>query len=203
MLLVVTAGKDGALVGGDKFSNAVTERLVDSIVTANIPIFTEARPVDLLPLPRRRHRLTPRGSTVLPQDEKYNEATESSVNRIIAKLEGKEDPGAPERPDGTRVRTYRTKEETEKARNVTGTVVATLLVIAFIVPMLQYYGQVQWDDMFCRAWLWPPTGFLVGTYLICISCLLPLPAQLRQQGLNASPEDSQQEMYCTHVFRRL
>ncbi len=39
----------------------------------------------------------------------------------------------PVRPDTTRKRTYRTKEETEKNKQVTTTVVATLLLIAVVV----------------------------------------------------------------------
>ncbi len=38
------------------------------------------------------------------------------------------------------MRTYKTKEEVEKSKTVTSTVVITLLVIAVVVPMLQYYG---------------------------------------------------------------
>lgn len=59
--------------------------------------------------------------------------------------QGKADPGGPERKDNSRRRTYKTKEETDKAKNVTSTVVITLLGIAFVVPMLQYYGYVSKD----------------------------------------------------------
>ena len=50
---------------------------------------------------------------------------------------GKADPGAPLRADGSRKRTYKTKAETDKTRNVTSTIVLTLLGISVIVPMLQ------------------------------------------------------------------
>ena len=50
---------------------------------------------------------------------------------------GQTDPGAPLRADGTRKRTYKTKKETDKTRNVTSTIVLTLLGISVIVPMLQ------------------------------------------------------------------
>lgn len=80
-----------------------------------------------------------------PAEEKYNEAVTSSLRRIEAVLQGKEDPGGPERKDNTRRRTYRTKEETDKSKTVTTTVVATLLLIAFVVPMLQFYGYVSRD----------------------------------------------------------
>lgn len=52
---------------------------------------------------------------------------------------------APKRNDDTRVRTYKTKEETEKSKSVTSTVVISLLIIAVVVPMLQYYGYVAKD----------------------------------------------------------
>lgn len=47
---------------------------------------------------------------------------------------------APTRQEVNRERTYKTKEEVEKSKTVTSTVVVTLLVIAVVVPMLQYYG---------------------------------------------------------------
>ncbi len=47
---------------------------------------------------------------------------------------------APKREEANTGRTYKTKEEVEKSKTVTSTVVATLLIIAVVVPMLQYYG---------------------------------------------------------------
>ena len=119
VLLVVTAGKEGAVTGGPSFVKAVGDELVDSIVGDNIPIFTE--------------------------EEKYNQAVESCVERLEAQLSGKPVPAAPARNDAERVRTYRTKEETEKSKTVTSTVVLTLLLIACVVPMLQYYGYTARD----------------------------------------------------------
>lgn len=52
---------------------------------------------------------------------------------------------APVRADQTRQRTYKTKEETEKSKTVTSTVVLSLLLIACVVPMLQYYGYTARD----------------------------------------------------------
>jgi uncharacterized protein len=116
ILLVVTTGKDGAVVGGSKFLGALGDDLIDSVVGDNIPVFTE--------------------------QEKYNETVTSSLNRLVAKLDGKQDPGAPERAGGERKRTYKTKEETARTKTVTATVVGTLLLIVFVVPMLQFYGYV-------------------------------------------------------------
>eukprot|EP01025_Chloroclados_australasicus_P054028 TRINITY_DN6400_c0_g1_i1.p1 TRINITY_DN6400_c0_g1~~TRINITY_DN6400_c0_g1_i1.p1 ORF type:complete len:268 (+),score=33.85 TRINITY_DN6400_c0_g1_i1:154-957(+) len=119
ILLVVTTGKDGALTGGKSFMTGVGDDLIDSIITTNIPIFTE--------------------------EEKYNECVLSTVNRIEAVLSGQQDPGAPSRNVAERKRTYKTKTETEKTRFVTATIVGTLLFIAVVVPMLQYYGYVSKD----------------------------------------------------------
>lgn len=65
--MVVTTAKDGALTGGPAFLQAVGDDLIDSIVGDQIPILTE--------------------------EEKYNETVLSSVSRIEAILNGKEDPG--------------------------------------------------------------------------------------------------------------
>lgn len=51
----------------------------------------------------------------------------------------------PKRNDEATKRTYKTKEETDKSKNVTSTVVLSLLVIAVAVPMLQYYGYTSRD----------------------------------------------------------
>lgn len=98
---------------------AVSEDLIDSIVTDNIPIFTE--------------------------EEKYNATVLTSLDRIEAAIQGKPIPEAPQRADTTRQRTYKTKAETDRAKSVTGTVVGALLLIAVVVPMLQYYGYTAKD----------------------------------------------------------
>jgi uncharacterized membrane protein YgcG len=67
VLVVVTAGKEGALSGGKSFMTAIGDDLIDSIVSDNIPIFTE--------------------------EEKYNQTVTSSVDRLAAKLQGQEVPG--------------------------------------------------------------------------------------------------------------
>lgn len=114
ILLVVTSAKEGALTGGPAFLKATGDDLIDSIVGDNIPIFTE--------------------------EEKFNETVLSSLKRIEATLTGQEDPGAPERQESVRRRTYKTKEETASGKGVTSTIVISLLVISVVVPMLQYYG---------------------------------------------------------------
>ena len=58
---------------------------------------------------------------------------------------GTEDPGPPIRNDKERKRTYKTKEEVEKAKTISTSVVGTLLFISVVVPMLQYYGYTSRD----------------------------------------------------------
>lgn len=119
VVLMVTTGKEGAASGGESFVKAVGEDLLDSIASDNIPIFAE--------------------------EEKFNAAVTTSVDRLVAKINGEAVPEAPRRNDAVRQRTYKTKEETEKSKTVTSTVVLTLLIIACVVPMLQYYGYTARD----------------------------------------------------------
>jgi uncharacterized protein len=79
------------------------------------------------------------------QEEKYNECMTSSLKRIEAVLKGETDPGPPLRNDPERKRTYKTKEEVDRTKTVSTTVVGTLLVISVAVPMLQYYGYTSRD----------------------------------------------------------
>jgi len=119
IVFIITTSKDGAVTGGPSFMQAVGDDLIDSIIQDNIPILTE--------------------------EELYNEAMLSTVKRLDAKLTGEPDPGPPARKDTSRKRTYKTKAETERVKGVTSTVVISLLVIAFVVPMLQFYGYVAKD----------------------------------------------------------
>ena len=56
---------------------------------------------------------------------------------------GKEDPGAPQRANKERKRTYKTKSEVDKTRGITSTIVLVLLGISVVVPMLQYFGYTS------------------------------------------------------------
>lgn len=70
IITVVTAGKEGAVVGGSSFLEALGDDLLDSIVGDQIPIYTE--------------------------QEKYNLTVESTVDRVAAKLKGQPVPGEPQ-----------------------------------------------------------------------------------------------------------
>ena len=118
-LLLVKNTKEGAVVGGPAFLKGVGNDVLDSILSKNIPINLD--------------------------EEKYGEALTSSVDRIVAALEGKADPGPPVKYEKSREKTYKTKEETNEKREVFSNVVIGLLVISFVVPMMQYFGYVAGD----------------------------------------------------------
>ena len=54
-----------------------------------------------------------------------------------------EDAGGPKFQENKRESNFKTKEETEEKRGQFTTVVGGLLVIAFVVPMAQYYAYVS------------------------------------------------------------
>lgn len=80
---------------------------------------------------------------VLATDEKYNEAIYSSAKRLVAAIDGLPDPGGPSFKDNKRESNFKTREETEEKRGQFSLVVGGLLVIAFVVPMAQYYAYVS------------------------------------------------------------
>ena len=121
-LLLVKSTKDGALVGGPKFLKSVGDDLIDSVLTSNYGINLE--------------------------QEKYNEALTSSVKRVAAVLEGREDPGPPAKYEAAKGSNFKTRAETNEKRDVFANVVIGLLVISFVVPMLQYAGYVIGDPDF-------------------------------------------------------
>lgn len=80
---------------------------------------------------------------VLSTDEKYNEALYSSATRLVAAIDGLPDPGGPMAKDNKRESNFKTREETDEKRGQFTLVVGGLLVIAFVVPMAQYYAYVS------------------------------------------------------------
>lgn len=80
---------------------------------------------------------------VLATEEKYNEAIFSSAKRLVAAIDGLPDPGGPKLNDNKRESNFKTKEETDEKRGQFSLVVGGLLVIAFVVPMAQYYAYVS------------------------------------------------------------
>jgi hypothetical protein len=80
---------------------------------------------------------------VLATEEKYNEAVYSSAKRLVAAIDGLPDTGGPLTKDNKRESNFKTREETEEKRGQFSLVVGGLLVIAFVVPMAQYYAYVS------------------------------------------------------------
>ncbi|KAH9322270.1 hypothetical protein KI387_016909 [Taxus chinensis] len=117
VVLLLTTQKEGAVTGGPAFIQAVGDRVLESVVSQNLP--------------------------VLATDEKYNEAMFSTAKRLVAAIDGLPDPGGPKFEDKKRESNFKTREETEEKRGQFITVVGGLLVIAFVVPMAQYYAYVS------------------------------------------------------------
>ncbi|KAL0450247.1 UNVERIFIED_CONTAM: hypothetical protein Slati_1581100 [Sesamum latifolium] len=80
---------------------------------------------------------------VLATEEKYNEAVFSSAKRLMAAIDGLPDPGGPQAKDNKSESNFKTREETDEKRGQFTLVVGGLLVIAFVVPMAQYYAYVS------------------------------------------------------------
>ncbi|XP_045793575.1 UPF0603 protein At1g54780, chloroplastic [Trifolium pratense] len=116
VVVLVTSQKEGAVTGGPAFVQAVGEKILDATVSENLP--------------------------VLATDEKYNEAIYSTAKRLVAAIDGLPDPGGPSVKDDKRESNYKTKQETEDKRGQFSLVVGGLLVVAFVVPMLQYFAYV-------------------------------------------------------------
>ncbi|GAV63209.1 Repair_PSII domain-containing protein [Cephalotus follicularis] len=117
IVVLVTSQKEGAVTGGPAFIQAVGENILDATVSENLP--------------------------VLATDEKYNEAVYSSAKRLVAAIDGLPDPGGPTIKDNKKESNFKTREETEEKRGQFSLVVGGLLVVAFVVPMAQYYAYVS------------------------------------------------------------
>ncbi|KAH7666916.1 Acid phosphatase protein [Dioscorea alata] len=117
IVVLVTSQKEGAITGGPAFIQAVGETVLDNTVSENLP--------------------------VLATEEKYNEAVYSTAKRLVAAIDGLPDPGGPKFNENKRESNFKTKEETEEKRGQFTLVVGGLLVIAFVVPMAQYYAYVS------------------------------------------------------------
>lgn len=117
VVMLLTSQKEGAVTGGPAFLQAVGDQVLEGVVSQNLP--------------------------VLATDEKYNEAMFSTAKRLVAAIDGLPDPGGPTFQDKKRESNFKTREETEEKRGQFITVVGGLLVIAFVVPMAQYYAYVS------------------------------------------------------------
>ncbi|OIT29726.1 PREDICTED: UPF0603 protein At1g54780, chloroplastic [Nicotiana attenuata] len=117
IVVLVTSQKEGAITGGPEFVKAVGDTVLDAAVSENLP--------------------------VLATEEKYNEAIYSTAKRLVAAIDGLPDPGGPQLKDNKRESNFKSREETDEKRGQFTLVVGGLLVIAFVVPMAQYYAYVS------------------------------------------------------------
>eukprot|EP00245_Coleochaete_scutata_P014768 TRINITY_DN6384_c0_g1_i1.p1 TRINITY_DN6384_c0_g1~~TRINITY_DN6384_c0_g1_i1.p1 ORF type:complete len:315 (-),score=72.84 TRINITY_DN6384_c0_g1_i1:417-1325(-) len=117
VVVLVTTAKEGAVSGGPSFNDAVGDKVLEAVVADNLP--------------------------VLATEEKYNEAAYSTAKRLAAAIQGLPDIDGPKFQEAKRESNFRSKEETEDKRGVFITTVGGLLVIAFVVPMLQYFAYTR------------------------------------------------------------
>lgn len=117
LVLLVTTQKEGAVTGGPEFIKTVGDKVLEGVVAENLP--------------------------VLATDEKYNEAFYTAAKRLVAALDGLPDAGGPKFQENKRESNFKSREETEEKRGQFTLVVGGLLVIAFVVPMAQYYAYVS------------------------------------------------------------
>ncbi|CAH9073603.1 unnamed protein product [Cuscuta epithymum] len=117
LVVLVTSQKEGAITGGPEFVKAVGDTVLDATASENLP--------------------------VLATEEKYNEAVSSAAKRLVAAIDGLPDPGGPKFKENKREANFKTKEETDEKRGQFTLVIGGLLVIAFVVPMAQYYAYVS------------------------------------------------------------
>ncbi|KAI3462806.1 hypothetical protein Pfo_019469 [Paulownia fortunei] len=117
IVVLVTSQKEGSVTGGPEFIKAVADSVLDATVSQNLP--------------------------VLATEEKYNEAVFSAAKCLVAAVDGLPDPGGPKAKDNKKESNFKTREETEEKRGQFTLVVGGLLVIAFVVPMAQYYAYVS------------------------------------------------------------
>lgn len=109
VLLVISSTKEGAISGGPDFLNKVGDDVLDSIISETIPD--------------------------LAKEEKFNEASLRSVQRITAVLQGKEDPGAPKASLNRRIGApKKSKEEVQANFNF---IFKALVVIIIGTPLAQ------------------------------------------------------------------
>ncbi|KAF3600920.1 hypothetical protein F2Q69_00036320 [Brassica cretica] len=142
IVVLITSQKEGAITGGPAFIEAVGEKILDATVSENLPGTVSSRSgIEYAALLEFQYRAAE--TKVLATDEKYNEAIYSSAKRLVAAIDGLPDPGGPEVKDNKRESNFKTKEETEEKRGQFSLVVGGLLVIAFVVPMAQYYAYVS------------------------------------------------------------
>ncbi|MCO5549997.1 hypothetical protein L7F22_003474 [Adiantum nelumboides] len=117
LILLVTTLKEGAVTGGPEFIKAVGDKVLEGVVAENLP--------------------------VLATDEKYNEAFYTTAKRLVTAIDGLPDIEGPKLQENKRESNFKSREETEEKRGQFTLVVGGLLVIAFVVPMAQYYAYVS------------------------------------------------------------
>ncbi|KAF3632784.1 UPF0603 protein, chloroplastic [Capsicum annuum] len=152
IVVLVTSQKEGAITGGPEFIKAVGDTVLDATVSENLPGRKYFLPVRcclgalisyVIEVDFQLNSLLRTLAIILATEEKYNEAVFSTARRLVAAIDGLPDPGGPQVKDNKRESNFKSREETDEKRGQFTLVVGGLLVIAFVVPMAQYYAYVS------------------------------------------------------------
>lgn len=81
--------------------------------------------------------------TLKAKDEQYSSAALDVNNRLVSILLGKGDPGSPLSNRVSSSSNFKSAKKTEESRSKYIAIIAILLVIAFVVPMIQFFYYVK------------------------------------------------------------
>jgi len=81
--------------------------------------------------------------TFKARDEQYSSAALDVTNRLVSILSNKGDPGAPNLTRESGAGNYKSAKNTEQKRSKYVAIIVVLLVIAFVVPMVQFFYYVK------------------------------------------------------------
>ena len=79
----------------------------------------------------------------MPPRSRFTRSRSPAPRRPLAPSSTRTDPGGPTFQESKRESNYKSKQETEDKRGQFTLVVGGLLVIAFVVPMAQYYAYIS------------------------------------------------------------
>jgi uncharacterized protein len=81
--------------------------------------------------------------TLKAKDEQYSSAALDVNNRLVSLLLGKGDPGSPSINRLNNTSNFKSAKKTEESRSKYIAIISILLIIAFVVPMVQFFYYVK------------------------------------------------------------
>jgi len=81
--------------------------------------------------------------TLKAKDEQYSSAALDVNNRLVSLLLGKGDPGSPSINRSNNSSNFKSAKKTEESRSKYIAIISILLIIAFVVPMVQFFYYVK------------------------------------------------------------